>query len=78
MSTIAPMPNYPPISQDELISILTADKEDARPTTYRLSGEARRIISAEAERYGVDMTKALELLLREIRELRKEAAKKKR
>lgn len=69
------MPDFPPIPQEELISVLTADKDDALPRTFRMSGEARRILAEEAERYGVDLSKALELLLREIRELRKQSSK---
>ena len=60
------------ITEAELFGLFASKSNlDKRQVSYKLSGEARRIITAEAKRYGVDQTKALEIILREIRELRK-------
>lgn len=72
------MPKLPAgISEDELYAILTATKGPTRMRNFRLSEEAQRILAAESERFGIDETKTVELLLREIRELRKQEAAKK-
>lgn len=43
----------------------------AKTVSFRLTGEARDILAREAERFETNKTKALEILLREIREIRK-------
>lgn len=58
------------LSEDEYMSIMLARDEDKRMVNFRLSAEGRRILEAEAASVG-DKTKALEIILREIRELRR-------
>lgn len=43
----------------------------SKMVSFRLTGDARDILAREAERFGTNKTKALEILLREIREIRK-------
>ena len=72
MVQAAVMARFPSaVPDDELIEILTATKGDKVPVSYRLTPEALRILDEEAERFGVDKTKALEIMIREVRELRK-------
>lgn len=72
MVQIDSMPKPPDgISQEELYAILTGSKGPTRMKNFRLSEEAQRILAAESERYGVDETKTLELMFREIREIRR-------
>lgn len=59
------------LSELELLSILTGTKGPTRMVNFRLSQEGQRILAQESKRFGVDQTKTLELLLREIRERRK-------
>lgn len=60
------------IAEAELFELFASRSNlDKKQVSYKLSSEARRVLAAEADRYGVDHTKALEILLREIRELRK-------
>lgn len=72
MIEIADMPKLPKgLSDQEFYAILTGNKGPTKMKHFRLSEEACRILTSEAKQLGVDDTKALELLLREIRELRK-------
>ena len=69
MVELASMPRFPRvIPEDELYEILTATKGDKVPVSYRLTPEAIRVIEEAAERYSVDKTKALEIIIRETRE----------
>ena len=58
------------LNHSELYELLSrAESLDKQMFATRLSGKARRIIEAEAKRYGVDKTMALEFALRELQEL---------
>ncbi len=61
------------IPKEELFAILRGDYEllKKQVVTLGLSEEARRLLYEEGQIYRVDRTKALEILLRERRELRK-------
>ena len=49
-----------------LVLLGSKSKEFEKKTvSYRLTAEARRILDVEANRLGVDKTKALEIILRE-------------
>ena len=65
------------LSEDEFLPIATGKGAGKKIVNFRLSAEARRILEVEVERLGedADKTKAIELLLREIREHRKSAKK---
>jgi len=68
-------PKIPPeIAQDEVIAIITGSYEvlEKQNVTLGLSKEAVRLLEEERKLFGLkDRTKALEILLRERRELRK-------
>jgi hypothetical protein len=49
--------------------------EEKSSVSYCLTKEARRIVASEAKRLGTNHTKAMEILLREIRELRKSGSR---
>lgn len=61
------------LDREEVFLVLTGDAKalDKQMVSMKLSKEARRLLEVEARRYDVDKTKALEILLREVRELRK-------
>ncbi len=66
------MPKAPDfLPQGEYHALVTPGQLQKRSKSFRLSKEARRIIKVEAKRYGCSETRALEIILREIRELRK-------
>jgi len=72
MLGIAPMAKHiSGLEVDEILELFTSKASNKKPVNFRLSDEARKILDEEASRYGTDRTKALEILLREIRELRK-------
>ncbi len=70
-----PMPRNIPdyLDRDEVYKILTGDTKALRKKSFNthLSAEGRRILEDEARHYDVDLTKALEIILRERREARK-------
>jgi uroporphyrinogen-III synthase len=59
------------LSAEELLELFTAGLSGKRSVNFRLSKEGRRILDEEARRFKTDRTKALEIMLREIREIRK-------
>jgi hypothetical protein len=64
------------LSDAERAVILGDDKSlQKRQLGFRLTNDAISILDKEAERLETDRTKALEILLREIRELRKRGRK---
>ena len=68
------MAKYPDsIPKEEMYDILTGSYKllNKQNITIGLSEEGRRILDDEANQLETDRTKALEILLREIREIRK-------
>ena len=78
LEAVADMPKRLPYLTEEDILTLTARRGEAKLTvSVRLTAEARRILDEECERLGgLKRGEALEMILREIRELRKPSRKR--
>jgi hypothetical protein len=57
------------LDADEILELYTRGTANKKSMNFRLSDEARRILDLGMERYKTDRTKALEIILREIREI---------
>jgi hypothetical protein len=74
LNTVIDMPKKLPFLNDEDILELVSRKGEAKQTvSVRLTTGARRILDEECKRLDVNRAEALELILREIREIRKKA-----
>jgi hypothetical protein len=73
IDTAIEMPKKLPfLTDDDILELFSRSGEPKQTVSVRLTTEARRILDKERERLGgVNRAEALELLLREIREMRK-------